>query len=290
MPKIKVRDINIHYLAVGHGPDVVMLHGFLGNQAVWHLNMVPNLRRDFRLTSYDLRGHGYTEMTPTGYTSEEMALDLKGFLDALGIEKPVLVGHSYGADACLYFAYMYPDRVDRVIALEPGLAALVDQRKDKEWIGWSYWVSKLEEAGLSVPHDKRSDVDYLLNLTLETKKIFGPARGLPRNRGPLLDLLKKTTLMQDYEVVGVLTLDAVREIRTPVFLIYGEKSHFLGSHEFLREALPNCRSALLPGGEHFGPLEQPELLTKHIREYLTGADGLAPEASGQLACEGRANS
>ena len=285
MPKIKVRDITVHYLTVGHGPDVVMLHGFLGNQAVWHLNIVPNLRRDFRLTSYDLRGHGYSEVTREGYTSENMAHDLKGLLDELGIQKPILVGHSYGADVCLYFSRLFPDRVDRVIALEPGLAALVEQRKDKDWIGWSYWVAKLEEAGLSVPADKRSDVNYLLSLTLETNKIFGPARGLPRNRAPLLRLLNETTLMQDYEVVGVLTRDAIREIRTPVFLIYGEKSHFLGSFEYLRDALPNCRWALLPGGEHFGPLEQPELLTGLFEDYLRGTERRSADGPVRLAFE-----
>lgn len=274
MPKLKVGGINLHYISVGHGPDIVMLHGFLGNQAVWHLNIVPNLRRHFRITTYDLRGHGYSQVTPKGYTSEDMAGDLKGFLDAIGIERPVLVGHSFGADVCLYLAYMYPDRVKSIIALEPGLAALVHQRKDQNWNGWSYWVSKLEEAGLSVPPDKRTDVNYLLNLTLDTNKMFGPARGLPRNRAPLLNLLNNTTLMQDYEEVGVLTLDAVREIKTPVFLVYGEKSHFLGSFEFLRKALPDCRTALLPGGEHFGPLEQPELLTKLMREYLLGSESL----------------
>ena len=38
-------------------------------------------------------------------------------------------------------------------------------------------------------------------------------------------------------------------------------SHFISSYDFLHKALPNCKSVLLPGGEHFGPLEQPELLT-----------------------------
>ena len=89
MPKIDVEGINVHYVTVGRGADIVMLHGFLGNIAVWHLNMVPQLQREFRITTYDLRGHGYTDVTPTGYTSEELAADL---LDAWDVQNVLLGG------------------------------------------------------------------------------------------------------------------------------------------------------------------------------------------------------
>jgi pimeloyl-ACP methyl ester carboxylesterase len=75
-------------------------------------------------------------------------------------------------------------------------------------------------------------------------------------------------LIQDYEVVGDLTLEAVRRIHTRTLLIYGDQSHFLSSYEILHKELPNCEPILLPGGEHFGPLEQPELLTQHMLEFL----------------------
>lgn len=282
MPKIQVGDVNFHYLRVGQGPDLVMLHGFLGNQAVWHLVIVPQLRRHFRITTYDLRGHGYSDVTPTGYTTENMARDLEGLLDQLGIERAILVGHSFGADVCLYFSLFHPERVTSLIAMEPGLAALVDQRKDQNWVGWSSWVAKLEELGFAVPPDKRTDLMYLLNLSLETPKIFGPARGLPRNRAPLLNLIHNTTLVADYEHVGALTQDAVRKIHTPVLLVYGDRSHFLCSYDFLRNNLPNCKSVLLPGGEHFGPLEKPELLTRHVREYLGIPEIPSPARKGSV--------
>jgi pimeloyl-ACP methyl ester carboxylesterase len=268
MPKVKVNGVNLHYITVGAGPDVVMLHGFLGNLAVWHLYMVPLLRREFRVTTYDLRGHGYSDVTPTGYSTGELAEDLRCLLDELRIERPILVGHSYGADVCMYFALKYPERVAKMLALEPGLAALVHERKREDWIGWDAWVAKLEEVGLKVPPEKRTDLEFLLTLSLETPKFYGPARGLPRNREPLLHVLRNTTLTKDYEEVGDLTLDAVGRIRTPTLLVYGKKSHFISSYHFIHKALPNCQSVLLPGGEHFGPLEQPELLTRHILEFL----------------------
>jgi pimeloyl-ACP methyl ester carboxylesterase len=268
MPKVTANGIQIHYLDVGEGPPLVMVHGFLGNLAVWHLQIVVQLKKYYRIITPDLRGHGYSQVTPSGYTAADMAADLKGLLDHLGIRKVCLVGHSYGADVCLYFTMLYPERVEKLVALEPGLAALVHERKDANWEGWSYWVSKLKEVGIDVPPDKRSDLSYLLQLSLDTPKVFGPTRGLPRNREPLIRLIQNTTLINDYEYVGALTLDAVRQIHTPILLVYGDKSHFLGSYEFLSSALPNCEPVLLPGGEHFGPLEQPDELAALIRGFV----------------------
>jgi len=270
MPTIKANGVNLHYITVGPKglPDLVMLHGFLGNLAIWHLYMAPILRREYRVTTYDLRGHGYSEVTPTGYTAADMAEDLRCLLDQLGIERPILVGHSFGADIAMYFSLLYPERVPKLLALEPGLAALVHLRQDRDWIGWAAWVAKLEEVGIHVPEDKRTDAEYLLQLSLETPKFYGPARGLPRNREPLLNLIRNTSLLKDYEEVGALTLEAVRTIRTPTLLAYGQSSHFISSYEYLHTALPNCTPVLLPGGEHFGPLEQPELLVEHMQEFL----------------------
>jgi pimeloyl-ACP methyl ester carboxylesterase len=280
MPKINVNGVDLHYIAFGHGANLVFVHGFLGNLAVWHLQIAPQLRKFYRVTTYDLRGHGYSEMPPTGYTAREMANDLVGLMDALGIEKPVLVGHSFGADIAMYVTLKHPERVEKLVALEPGLAALVPDRKRKEWEGWSHWAAKLEEAGQVIPADKRADVDFLLEASLNTVKVHGPARGLPRNRAPLLRLLKNTTLIRDYEDVSELTLDAVKTIKTPTLLVYGENSHFLSSYNFLKTALPNCTPVLLPGGEHFGPLEQPEALTRLISDFAGPAVGPALHPAG----------
>jgi pimeloyl-ACP methyl ester carboxylesterase len=268
MPKTRVGEIDLHYITVGAGADVVMLHGLLGNLAVWHLNIVPELRREFRITAYDLRGHGYSHVTSHGYSTDDMARDLELLIDVLGIERPFLVGHSFGADIALNFALLAPARVRGLVAIDPTLPALVGERKSADWVGWKYWVEKLEEVGLQVPPDKQTDLSYLLNLSVETPKFYGPARGLPRRREPLLHLVRNTTLVEDYEKVETLTLESIGRITTPTLLVSGEKSQFLGTYAFLSETLPNCTARLMPGGEHFGPLEQPGYLATHMRAFF----------------------
>ena len=265
MSKLRVNGVTLHYVTVGRGPDIVMLHGFLGNQAIWHLYVAPMLRREFRVTTYDLRGHGYSDVTPTGYTTASMAEDLRCFLDELEIERPILIGHNFGADVAMYFALLYPERVPKLLAIEPGFAVLVPLGPDKAGIGWTAWIAKLKEGGIQGAKSKRTDTGNVRQLI---PKIYGPAPSLPRQCAPLLSLIHNTTLLKDYEEVGAMTLDAVRTIHTPTLLVYSRKSQFINSYHVLHEALPNCQSVLLPGGEQFGALEQPELLSVHLMRFL----------------------
>src|SRR5579871_4134311 len=102
MPKALLKsNTTLHYQRTGHGEDLVMIHGLTGNLAVWHLKIVPMLFDDYRVLTYDLRGHGYSEVPATGYSADDMAGDLTDLLDALDIERAHLVGHSFGADIAL---------------------------------------------------------------------------------------------------------------------------------------------------------------------------------------------
>lgn len=276
MPKIHANGLDVHYLQVGSGPDVIMIHGLTGNLAVWHFTTIPALREHYRVTTFDLRGHGRTTMPPTGYTTLHMAEDLRALMDALGIERAHLIGHSLGSDVALHFALLYPERVNRIVAIEAGLAALVHLRKRDDWPGWEEWAKGLERyGGITVPREHWHDVDYMLRASLKVPVIFGLARGLPRKEEHLLRLLDTTSVVSDYENMSGLTLEVLQEIDHPVLLIYGSESHYIGTHDALRATLPNAWSALLDGCEHFAPLQQPEELNKRIMPFLQQA--MAPE-------------
>jgi pimeloyl-ACP methyl ester carboxylesterase len=275
MPKATLRSgLRIHYQQVGEGPDLVLIHGLTGNLAVWHLRIVPELAEHFRVLTYDLRGHGHSDTPSSGYTLDAMAHDLLELLDELELERPLIAGHSYGADIALYHALRQPERLREAIAIEAALPALEENRAHDGWVGWSNWAQALEEAGRPVPAAKRSDMRYMIRATIDLPKQWGPLKGLPRNPGPLLRLLDDTTLAQDYRQVGTLTLDRVASIHTPVVLMYTEHSPFIDTFEFLNQELPNAQPVLLPSTEwgHFGPLEQPDLVARHIAARLPGAE------------------
>jgi pimeloyl-ACP methyl ester carboxylesterase len=275
MPKANLQSgVRIHYQQIGKGPDLVFVHGLTGNLAVWHLRIVPALADRYSVLTYDLRGHGYSDTPPSGYTVDAMAGDLLELLDSLEIERPVIAGHSYGADVALCFALHHPDRVAKVIAIEAALPALEESRRDARWVGWTYWATALEDAGHRVPPEKRSDLRYMIRATIDLPKQWGPLKGLPRNPKPLLRLLEETTLPEDYRHIGSLTLERVASIETPVVLMYAEHSAFIDTFDFLHDHLPNAHPVLMPTTEwgHFGPLEQPELVAEQIAAQLSDAE------------------
>jgi pimeloyl-ACP methyl ester carboxylesterase len=262
--------LKLHCQQVGEGPDVVMVHGITGNLAVWHLRLVPALADRCRMLTYDLRGHGLSDTPPTGYSLDDMAGDLLELLDAYELERPVVIGHSYGADIALYLAAAHPGRVAEVIAIEAALPAMEQVRDHAGWVGWTYWVRALEEAGVEVPEEKRADLRHLIRATVDLPKQWGPLKGLPRNPKPLYRLLDETTLPEDYRRIGSLTADRLPTIETPVVLMYTEHSAFIDTFEYLLDRLPDATPVLLPRSEygHFGPLEQPDLVAREIAARL----------------------
>src|SRR5215218_5209857 len=105
MPIRTINGLQFHYQQAGTGPDVVLIHGVTGDLSIWFLcRAMQALGASHRVTAYDLRGHGYSDVTPTGYTSADHAADLLGLLDALGVDRAKLVGHSFGAVVALHAA------------------------------------------------------------------------------------------------------------------------------------------------------------------------------------------
>ncbi len=278
MPKTLANNINLHYLQTGSGPEVVLIHGNGGNLAVWHLHLVGQLKDEFHFTTYDLRGHGRSEMPPTGYTSLEMAQDLKGLLDALDLAKVSIVGHSWGGDIAMHFSLLYPDRVDRMVLVEPNVADLIELRMKEGWEGWKYWAMRLKEFGIEVPRDKWNDADYMLRQSVNIPIQFGPFKGQVRKSQWLIRLLDTTTLATDYQKVAGMTLDKIRGITHPTLALYGQDSHFNVTYEFFRDEVPACEVKLLDKSTHYGPLEQPELLVDELRRFLGSRSAVEPEA------------
>jgi 2-hydroxy-6-oxonona-2,4-dienedioate hydrolase/2-succinyl-6-hydroxy-2,4-cyclohexadiene-1-carboxylate synthase len=268
LPKAAVNGIQLHYQQIGQGPDVIMMHGITGNLAIWHLDIVPALMSEFRITTYDLRGHGYSDMPPTGYTTADLATDLAHLLDTLNIERAHIVGHSFGADVALHFAILYPERVDRLILAEPAIAALQSLRAREDWAGWEYWRSKLGSAGVEVPQDKWFDTEYLVRSSIKIPKLFGFGKGRARRSAPLVRLMETTTAAEDYRTEAGLTLEKIAEVPHNTLIVYGENSVFLGTYDYLQRHLPSCRAILMPASEHFAPLERPELFVGYLREFL----------------------
>jgi 3-oxoadipate enol-lactonase len=98
-------------------PPVVLLHA-LGEASSDWAQVAAALAPPWRVYAPDLRGHGASDW-PGSYTIEQLTTDLAAFLDALGLDRVVLGGHSIGAPPAYLYAARHPDRVTRLILEEP---------------------------------------------------------------------------------------------------------------------------------------------------------------------------
>ena len=104
------------------GPPILFIHGWSQNHLCWDKQYQSELRDEFRLVAYDLRGHGMSQapLGPEHYTDGKLwADDLAAIIDQLGLDRPVLVGWSYGAFViCDYVREYGQDRIAAINFVE----------------------------------------------------------------------------------------------------------------------------------------------------------------------------
>ncbi len=120
MKKTKGHGINIQVaIWEGAGKEILCIHGLTANCRFWDC-LANALSPHHRVTAMDLRGRGLSDKPPTGYSIDSHCKDVLALMDDLGLERPVLMGHSLGAFISLVFAAQTPQRVDRLILVDGG--------------------------------------------------------------------------------------------------------------------------------------------------------------------------
>jgi pimeloyl-ACP methyl ester carboxylesterase len=234
---------------------------------------MPTLAADFRVTAYDLRGHGYSDTPPTGYTSADMADDLVKIQKALGLGPMYVLGHSFGGVIALHAAVLYPDAIAGLILSDPYYPALRHlETRVGQWSGWQEYKEHANRAGLEVTEEDWFDVGQLFKqtaqLTPDRHEMFRQELGLAAM--DRLTRLAATTCGDDVKAVAGLTEERIRSVCHATLALYGEYSPFLATCRYLAEHLPDCRAALVPNAKHRAHEENPAgyvaLVQKHLRE------------------------
>ena len=281
MAKAHINGINVHYQSKGEGSDVVLIHGITSCLAQWYVEILPALATSYRVTTYDLRGHGLTEMTPSGYDSGNMAADLLGLMDHLGIEQTCLVGHSFGGAIALHLALLHPERVKGIVLLDTGLACLRYLRVIEDWPGWKQYGSDLGRFGITLGAfleiDQQQDVTEVIRRSLSIPVQSGFRKGQSGLTPRLKKLLDETNMGSEFREIGELTESNLATIQTPVLAIYGGTSPYEKMAEHLSRVLPNCRYELLAEAGHFYAVEEPALVLDRVSGFLRDP---APYVSG----------
>jgi 3-oxoadipate enol-lactonase len=266
MRKIQVGDLNVAVTDVGTGPPVVLLHGLGCGSRMW-FHQIRSLRHRFRVVAYDQRGHGATDApaAATDYSAGHLARDLVGVLDALAIERAVIVGFSLGGGPALALAASKPERISRLVLADVGAGADDAVKIAAMTRRWVTLIAKRETDEL-VCDMLRSELFkiYARRSTRRREHMAALIRATPRDglRFTLSEVLAKRKSL--FRLTG-----ALKSVRAPTLVLLGEYDYVCSkASRLMAQLIPGTTLKIIPDSGHMSPIEQPAAFTAALMEFL----------------------
>jgi pimeloyl-ACP methyl ester carboxylesterase len=110
----EVNGINLYYESLGSGRPMILLHGGLGSSEMFG-PILPTLAAEHQVFAVDLQGHGRTADIDRPLDLELLADDIAALIDHLGLDRPDLVGYSFGGGVAFWTAVKYPEKVGKLV-------------------------------------------------------------------------------------------------------------------------------------------------------------------------------
>jgi len=211
-------------------PSIVMLHGFGGERSTWD-GLWPALGAGHRCVRYDMRGFGASAHYGEGRFSH--AEDAVALLDALGIEKAVLVGVSQGGAVAMDVALAQPARVAGLVLISPGLS------------GWPWsadWGGRWRDI---VTRARAGEMDAARRLWWD-HPLFDSLRGHGAGAAYAAGVMAYSgrEWLRDYQLAPASpAYDRLGELLAPILLLGGGRdvADFTGIADHIAAHAPNCR-------------------------------------------------
>src|SRR5512144_1907563 len=262
----------LHYVTAGSGPVLVLLHGLLGSRQGWaHLMSV--LAQDFTLVAPDLFGHGESAKPLGDYSLGAHAGTLRDLMETLDVPTATIVGHSLGGGVAMQFAYLFPERCERLVLVSSGLGREISLLLRAPTLPGSEWLLPLVSARWL---RKRSETlgRQLRKLGIRSSPdIVEEWRGFSTLGGAET---RRAFLATIRTVVGPggQTVDAHEKIRLfedlPVLLVWGARDRLIPvKHAVVtRRAIPGSRLEVFEDAGHFPHLCDPERFANVLRGFI----------------------
>lgn len=252
----------LHYEAAGKGEPIVFLHGAYTSRFAFRFQR-DALASDFRVILRDLRGHdGAPSVAPPGFGFDTTEIDdMLAVLQAEGLERVNLVGHSTGGTIAFLFALKHPELVRRVVLIEPTFLALVPL---EEW-STPAWDKALEQGRLD---GGRSLVDGAM------AEFIGPdwrTRMSPRWVARMEAQAAIALAHQEAWYNLDITDNDLCALQPCTLVLYGDNG--VPTQPHIRSRMlavrPDIEWRLVPGAGHNVHLDQQEATSAAIREFFT---------------------
>ena len=262
MPKVKANGIEIFYEESGAGEPLLLIAGLACDHANW-FEVIPLLASRNRVVIFDNRGVGQSSSPETPYSIHQMAEDTAGLLDAIGLARVNVAGHSMGGQIAVELALNHPERVKSLTLLAS--CARVDERGKaiiESWGDLPRLVDPVTGIRLSLPW-------------IYTSRFYETPGAIERVIKEMLSNPFPPSLSGIYQQSRAITsfnaLARLDAIECPTLVVVGDED-ILGGLPFSRQLAQGIRGARLVVLEKAGhglPTESPEATVAVMRDLLS---------------------
>ena len=265
MSMFKTSDgVNLYYEVAGEGKPIVFIHGWTADHTSFEAQ-VKNLSSEFKIITYDLRGHGASDRPEKGLTMNRYAVDLEELMEYLELKDVVLVGWSMGSS--IIFDYVRTYGVSRLSSV-----AIVDMTpkliNDDEWkMGLYHGKFTIEDTFDALTTMCNNWMDFAEDFAKDAIPYLSE-----KELEPILEALNTNTPHIMYSMWTAMSAndyrDVLKNITVPTLIIYGEKSTLYSEEtaRYLKKNIQNSKLVPFENCTHFLVVENPDKLSKVVKE------------------------
>ncbi len=268
---VTVDGVRVHYGTAGSGPALVMVHGLVGSVTNWRRN-IDELAKDATVYAVDMANMGQSERVKGLDASMAGAADrLARLMEALGLDKADIAGHSHGGAVSMMFAARHPERVRSLILFAPA-----NPFCDLGHVLVRFYQTRIGRGFARM-------VPYLPKRlhAVSLRRMYGdPARVTEGSLEGYTDGLRVPGTMEHimgivslwHEDMRILQRELARLAKTPTLLVWGDRDRAVGlsSAGRLQEMLPCSRLVVVEGAGHIAFEEMPEECNRAMHGWLSG--------------------
>jgi 3-oxoadipate enol-lactonase len=240
---------------------VVFIHGFPFSKEMWK-PQVEALKEKYFVVTFDVRGHGQSEVGDGQYTLEQFVDDLIELLDALQLQQVVLVGLSMGGYIALRAIERHPERIRALVLCDTKSEADTNENKIKRAsqikIIKAKGLKAFADGFLKAVFDEQTfstnpDAIELIRNIINTN----PSTGVC---GTLIALAARTD-----------TTESLSKIKVPTLILVGEHDALTppSASQAMKENIPNSELHIIPNAAHMSNLENVSVFNQHLISFLS---------------------
>lgn len=266
----EVNGIRMHYVQMGQGPLLVLLHGWPQTWYEW-AEVMPPLAEHFTVVAPDLRGVGKTERTEDGYDKETLSKDVAALIKHLNGDEPaVVVGHDMGGKAAFVLGLTQPERVKKLVLIDcmPPGSENMDVARGGLWHYGFHIASEFPE--MLTKGREREYLTAMMTLLSGGKEVMTDeavdeyVEAYASPGGMTAGFNYYRALLEDADFVASLS---GKRLTMPVLTIGGE--HAVAGHLYkaLEGRSDDITNKIAKGSGHYVPEEMPDFTVEQIVDF-----------------------